>query len=60
MKIRLLTADDCQVWKKIRLEALQNSPKNFGSSYEEECDWPEIGKMLKVYKVFSLLMLCSM
>jgi len=26
MKIRLLTADDWQIWKKIRLEALQNSP----------------------------------
>lgn len=36
MKIRLLTRDDWQIWKDIRLEALQNSPENFGSAYEEE------------------------
>ncbi len=42
MKIRLLTAEDWQIWKEIRLEALQNSPENFGSSYEEECDWPDL------------------
>ncbi len=42
MKIRLLTADDWQIWKDIRLEALQNSPESFGSSIEEECDWPDL------------------
>jgi ribosomal protein S18 acetylase RimI-like enzyme len=36
MKIRLLTTEDYKVWKAIRLEALQNSPESFGSSYEEE------------------------
>ncbi|MCS5711486.1 GNAT family N-acetyltransferase [Candidatus Berkiella aquae] len=42
MKIRILTADDWVIWKKIRLEALQNSPENFGSSIEEECNWPDL------------------
>ncbi len=26
MKIRLLTLDDWQIWRSLRLEALQNSP----------------------------------
>lgn len=39
MKIRVLTVDDCQIWKDIRLEALRNSPENFGSAYEEELNW---------------------
>lgn len=42
MKIRLLTVDDWQIWKNIRLEALQNSPENFGSSYVEECNWSDL------------------
>lgn len=42
MKIRLLTADDWQIWKEIRLEALQNAPESFGSSFEEECNWPDL------------------
>lgn len=42
MKIRLLTVDDWQIWKNIRLEALQNSPENFGSSYEEEYNWSDL------------------
>lgn len=41
MKIRLLTQDDWQVWKSFRLEALKNSPENFGSSYEEERTWAD-------------------
>jgi Acetyltransferases len=33
--IRLLTAKDWQVWKAIRLEALQTHPEAFASSYAE-------------------------
>jgi len=40
MKIRLLTEEDNKIWKAIRLEALQNSPENFGTSYEEEINFP--------------------
>ncbi len=36
--IRLLTKDDWQTWKTIRLEALKNAPEAFGSSYDEEAD----------------------
>ena len=36
MEIKLLTKKDDGAYKKIRLEALQNSPEFFGSSYEEE------------------------
>eukprot|EP01032_Pedospumella_encystans_P025186 gene25186-28471_t len=35
---RLLTGDDWQQWKAIRLESLQDSPAAFGRSYEEDCD----------------------
>ena len=42
MKIRLLTLDDWKTWKQLRLEALQNSPMGFGSSYEEELKWPDL------------------
>lgn len=38
MSIRLLTKDDWQAWKAIRLEALQNAPEAFGSSYDEEAN----------------------
>jgi hypothetical protein len=41
MNIRLLTVGDWQIWKDIRLEALQNSPENFGSCYEEELNWSD-------------------
>jgi ribosomal protein S18 acetylase RimI-like enzyme len=41
MKIKILTQEDWQIWKSIRLEALKNSPENFGSSYEEERNWPD-------------------
>ncbi|HAT8893446.1 TPA: GNAT family N-acetyltransferase [Legionella pneumophila] len=36
MKIRQLFDADWDLWKEIRLEALNNSPESFGSSYEEE------------------------
>ncbi|HAT4455401.1 TPA: GNAT family N-acetyltransferase [Legionella pneumophila] len=36
MKIRQLFDADWHLWKEIRLEALNNSPESFGSSYEEE------------------------
>ena len=42
MKIRMLTQEDWQPWKLLRLEALKNSPERFGSSYEEEVNWPDI------------------
>lgn len=35
MKIRLLTEKDWQIWRSLRLEALQNSPETLASSYEE-------------------------
>lgn len=39
MKIRLLAEQDSQVWKQLRLEALQNAPESFASSYEEEVNY---------------------
>lgn len=33
--IRQLQPDDWKIWKKIRLEALQNHPEAFGASYNE-------------------------
>lgn len=41
MKIKILTLDDWQAYKALRLEALQKSPTNFGSSFEEEKCWPD-------------------
>lgn len=40
--IKQLTAEDWKIWKEFRLEALKNSPENFGSSYEEEAKWPDL------------------
>ena len=37
--IKQLGADDWQILKNFRLEALKNSPESFGSSYEEELNW---------------------
>lgn len=34
--IRIITPDDVEAFRDIRLEALRNSPESFGSSYEEE------------------------
>lgn len=45
--IRLLSPDDWLAWKNLRLEALQNAPEAFGSSYEEEVDFSE--EYLKSY-----------
>lgn len=42
MKIKMLTQKDWQLWKLLRLEALKNSPESFGSSYEEESNWPDL------------------
>ncbi|HEO1363237.1 TPA: GNAT family N-acetyltransferase, partial [Legionella pneumophila] len=36
MKIKRVMQEDWELWKSFRLEALKNSPENFGSSYEEE------------------------
>ncbi|WP_419880768.1 N-acetyltransferase family protein [Peribacillus sp. B-H-3] len=36
MNIRLLNQSDAEEYKKIRLEALKDSPEAFSSSYEEE------------------------
>ena len=41
MKITILTQKDWEIWKQFRLDALKNSPENFGSSYEEELNWPD-------------------
>ena len=42
MKIRMLMQEDWQLWKLFRLDALKNSPESFGSSYEEELNWPDL------------------
>jgi ribosomal protein S18 acetylase RimI-like enzyme/2-polyprenyl-3-methyl-5-hydroxy-6-metoxy-1,4-benzoquinol methylase len=38
----MLTQEDWEPWKLLRLEALKNSPESFGSSYEEEVNWPDL------------------
>ncbi|WP_410429700.1 hypothetical protein [Metabacillus litoralis] len=38
MDIRLLKPLDAENYRNFRLEALQNNPESFGSSYEEEKD----------------------
>jgi RimJ/RimL family protein N-acetyltransferase len=38
MNIRLLNQQDWQSWKDLRLEALQNAPEAYGSSYDEEAN----------------------
>jgi ribosomal protein S18 acetylase RimI-like enzyme len=40
MIIRKLLPQDAEEYKKLRLEALQNKPEAFASSYEEECGNP--------------------
>ena len=40
MEIRLLLADDAEVFQELRLLALRECPTAFSSSYEEECDIP--------------------
>ncbi|MGE7761402.1 N-acetyltransferase family protein [Peribacillus sp. NPDC097895] len=36
MNIRILKPQDAENYRKLRLEALQNNPESFGSSFEEE------------------------
>lgn len=38
MRVRRLTADDAALWQALRLQALQDAPTAFASSYEEEKD----------------------
>ena len=38
--VRILQADDAEVFRAFRLGALQECPTAFSSSYEEECDIP--------------------
>jgi RimJ/RimL family protein N-acetyltransferase len=55
LKIRILTQKDCKIWKQFRLEALKNSPENFGSSYEEEVNWTDLAfqDSLQKSKIFA-------
>ncbi|MFD1423353.1 GNAT family N-acetyltransferase [Laceyella tengchongensis] len=39
MVIRLLRETDAEAYRDMRLRALQEAPKAFGSSYEEEMQW---------------------
>jgi RimJ/RimL family protein N-acetyltransferase len=56
MKIRLLTEEDWQLWKQLRLESLQSDPISFGSSFEEESQWPDarFQERLKTNDIFVL------
>ncbi len=40
--IKQLTANDWQLWKIFRLDALKNAPESFGSSYKEEINWSDL------------------
>lgn len=48
MEVRRLVAEDTSLYQPVRLEALQNSPEAFASSYEEEAAEPIVwfGKAL--------------
>lgn len=41
INIRVLTINDLEVYKNIRLELLKNEPINFGSSYDEESSFDD-------------------
>lgn len=41
VQIKRLGLQDWKLWKQLRLEALQVSPENFRSSYEEESNWSD-------------------
>lgn len=41
MEIKILAEDDWELFRDIRLEALKNSPINFGSSYDQEAIYDE-------------------
>lgn len=47
--IRRLVASDAENYLALRLEALQNSPESFGSTYEEEKDQP-VEKYIKRFE----------
>lgn len=47
--IRRLVATDAEYYLALRLEALQNSPESFGSTYEEEKDQP-VEKYIKRFE----------
>jgi ribosomal protein S18 acetylase RimI-like enzyme len=38
-QIRRLMPADARLYREIRLEALQQAPQAFGSSFEQECSW---------------------
>ena len=40
MNIRVLDSQYAEIYRNIRLEALRNYPEAFGSSFEEESQWP--------------------
>jgi len=40
LEIKVLTEHDAEIYRTIRLNALLNSPESFGSSYEEELEFP--------------------
>ena len=40
MNSRFLTAADAEAYRSLRLEGLQNNPEAFGSSFEEEKNYP--------------------
>ncbi|WP_059170388.1 GNAT family N-acetyltransferase [Bacillus sp. FJAT-27445] len=40
MEIKKLTEKDAELYRNIRLEALRAHPEAFGSSYEEELEYP--------------------
>ncbi|MES2626887.1 MAG: hypothetical protein V4628_16495 [Pseudomonadota bacterium] len=41
VNIRVLQEDDWQLYKLLRLSALQESPDSFGSTYEREFGFPD-------------------
>ena len=39
--VRRLALEEVSLWRSFRLDMLQASPQNFGSSYEEEQEWSQ-------------------